>query len=343
MGILDLLEEMRLERGVDEEVWIRHRHVFNSNGREVDLRHTLLPLDFPLHVQINLPGLAAHASNPEDVHVILIEHHRDPWEYEQTLASEPLLQECLDHLRRAGHNVVFGTDEPKMYVEPELLGPTIRKLRWKGAMLKGTRVLWHHLKARHVIVSPTYYDAVQSAVAQLKKSLYVKVRDETVIDLTSDDDVPEFAAAEKARANMRDRLHVTHGDDTFEVQVFRTTIQVDTPSSLFSGTSAGYKTCSTPGGHAPNKRSRHQYARYECGAFRAYSSQQNPSQMDSFAPSSQSLGGYTEFSESTVRPSQQGPEETQSQIAPKGGRLYPDRSSSSQSIGSLGLSGLDLN
>jgi len=246
------------------------------------------------------------------------------------------LLQCLDQLARAGHNVFFAPDEPKLYVEPELVALTIRKLRWKGAILNGSRVLWHQLKARHVIASDTYYRAVKNAVDQLRKSLRVKVKGEVAaIDLTIDEDVDDMAARERARANIRNRGQVSLGDVSYDVRVSQTTIQVDIPpSSMWLGTSAGDKTCSTP--HAPNKRSRTlgrlTQATWEGPAFQSVVPKSPPATK---VNPSQSLGGFS------LSPTQRHLEETNNELA----RLETEpaaEGSQSSTIESLGLSALGL-
>lgn len=280
----------------------------------------------------NASRLTGHPSNTENVHIMLIEYSRYPIEFQVCLAEEPLLQHCLSKLSDAGHNVFFGPDEPKLYVEPELVAAAKDKLSRKGAVLNGVRVLWHQLKARHVLASDAYYHAVKRAVQGLRRKLCINVKSEAVVEISSDDDVDVLAAPARACVNIRDRGRVADGDLACEVVVHETMIHVDVPSSLWSGTSAGDKTWSTP--TKPNKRSRklqHAKGSTWTGPGLQLSAPQSPPR--AATGNSQSLGGFS------LSPSQL-PRASQSTIEFQAMHATEE---SSDSLGSLGMSGLGLN
>ena len=105
----------------------------------------------------------------------VVEFTRSGHELLDRLNGEAKLLQCLDRLRQCGHSCIVDglsgkgltKDEPKWYVEPELVLPIQTELQKYGVSnpLKGNKIMYlDQLRCRHAIVSDTYYPEVSKAI-----------------------------------------------------------------------------------------------------------------------------------------------------------------------------------
>ena len=102
--------------------------------------------------------------------VIVREYSRSNAAFEKCLRDVPWLEEatheCIRRLKDAGVNVGLTQADPKLFLEPDLVVPTIEKLRGCGVELR-KKLQWDQLHSRHVITSGKFHDAVTGAITGL--------------------------------------------------------------------------------------------------------------------------------------------------------------------------------
>ena len=122
--------------------------------------------------------------------VIVREYSRSIRAYEKCLRDVPWLEEttraCIRQLEDAGFNLGLTHADPKLFLEPDLVIPTIEKLRGCGVELGKKLVQWDQLHSRHVITSGKFHDAVTDAVAGLPSRFHVRLIAETAVNVAGD-------------------------------------------------------------------------------------------------------------------------------------------------------------
>ena len=113
----------------------------------------------------------------------VVEFTRSGNELLKRLDGEADLRQCLETLRTCGHSCIVDglegqgltVNEPKWYVEPELVLPIQNELQKYGVshplkeqknLLKGKNIMYlDQLRCRHAIASYKYYHLVSKAIA----------------------------------------------------------------------------------------------------------------------------------------------------------------------------------
>ena len=149
------------------------------------------------------------------VHFRVLEVSRSPEALVHSLKQQEELETCLELLIRAGHETKvtgLSAEVPKWFVEPSLVAPITKILEHNGVQIKDDKdtkdlkarpiiLLLKDLKARHIIVSETYYPAVRRAIESVRKKEKMRMKRDVSCegradDVADDDSVCSFHTLE---------------------------------------------------------------------------------------------------------------------------------------------------
>jgi hypothetical protein len=116
-----------------------------------------------------------HGSSTEALLVTILEFRRSPAEFRQALLEDASLEECRLQLSAAGHSMELDTGA-KVFLESQHFLPTLEHFRSQGVMLNGSPTFLVNLRARHVIVSERYNDAVLAVLEVLPRRLNISIK-----------------------------------------------------------------------------------------------------------------------------------------------------------------------
>ena len=142
------------------------------------------------------------------VHFRVLEVSRSPEALVHSLKQQEKLEKCVELLIGAGHETKvrgLSAEVPKWFVEPSLVAPITKILEHNGVQIKDDKdtiiLLLKDLKARHIIVSETYYPAVREAIESVRKKEKMRMKRDVSCegradDVADDDSVCSFHTLE---------------------------------------------------------------------------------------------------------------------------------------------------
>ena len=156
------------------------------------------------------------------VHFRVLEVSRSPEALVHSLKQQEKLEKCVELLIGAGHETKvrgLSAEVPKWFVEPSLVAPITKILEHNGVQIKDDKdtkdlkddkvkddkdtiiLLLKDLKARHIIVSETYYPAVRRAIESVRKKEKMRMKRDVSCegradDVADDDSVCSFHTLE---------------------------------------------------------------------------------------------------------------------------------------------------
>mmetsp|Transcript_106957 Transcript_106957/g.190164 ORF Transcript_106957/g.190164 Transcript_106957/m.190164 type:complete len:693 (-) Transcript_106957:325-2403(-) len=152
-------------------------------------------------------------------HFVLLEFKRDPECFHKALLTAEILQNCRADLDRHGHKVQLESGA-KLFVSPGMYEHACEVAEARS------------LKPRHVLLEPKFEAAVMSAVENLPSNQQVRLKPSR-----GDNNILVFVLKhpQSPRGPYRPSKPGVNLENSFDLEVHRTFLEIPLPSSLHSG------------------------------------------------------------------------------------------------------------